>query len=46
MAATCVFNKLGNGLYLESQSDVERFVAALKAELEAAIQQEKRIRIR
>jgi hypothetical protein len=31
---------------LESQGDVERFVAALKAELEAVIQQEKRIRIR
>lgn len=46
VAASRVFNKLGNGLYLESQSDVERFVAALKAELEAAIQQEKRIRIR
>ncbi|MCQ4322166.1 hypothetical protein [Stutzerimonas stutzeri] len=46
IAATSIFNKLGNGLYLESQGDVERFVAALKAELEAAIQQEKRIRIR
>ena len=46
IAATSVFNKLGNGVYLESQSDVERFVEALKAELVAAIQQEKRIRIR
>ncbi len=46
VAATRVFNKLGKGLFLENQSDVERFVAALKAELEAAIQQEKRIRIR
>ena len=46
IAATSVFNKLGNGVYLESQSDVERFVEALKAELVAAIQQENRIRIR
>ncbi|MBK3435734.1 MULTISPECIES: BREX system P-loop protein BrxC [Pseudomonas] len=46
VAATSVFNKLGNGLYLESQSDIDRFINALKAELESAIQQDKRIRIR
>ena len=46
VAATSVFNKLGNGIYLESQADVDRFLAALKVELEAAIQQEKRIRLR
>lgn len=46
VVVTSVFNKLGNSLYLENQSDVERFIDALKAELEAAIQQDKRIRIR
>ena len=46
VAATSVFNKLGNGLYLESQNDIDRFIEALKAELESAIQQDKRIRIR
>ena len=46
VAATSVFNKLGNGLYLESQGDIDRFIDALKAELETAIKQDKRIRIR
>jgi hypothetical protein len=46
VAATSVFNKLGNGVYLESQRDIERFIDALKAELEAAIKQDKRVRIR
>lgn len=46
VAATSVFNMLGNGLYLESQNDIDRFIEALKAELESAIQQDKRIRIR
>jgi hypothetical protein len=46
VAATSVFNKLGNGIYLESQVDVDNFIAALKAELESAIQQDKRIRLR
>lgn len=46
VAATSVFNKLGNGLYLESQSDIDRFIDALKTELESAVKQEKRIRIR
>ena len=46
VAATSVFNKLGNGLYLESQSDIDRFIDALKVELESAIKQDKRIRIR
>jgi hypothetical protein len=46
VAATSVFNKLGNGLYLESQRDIDRFIDALKAELDSIIQQDKRIRIR
>jgi len=46
VAATSVFNKLGSGLYLESQGDIDRFVDALKSELESAIKQDKRIRIR
>lgn len=46
VAAASIFNKLGNGIYLESQSDVERFIEAMRIELETAIRQEKRIRIR
>ncbi|HIE4454606.1 TPA: BREX system P-loop protein BrxC [Pseudomonas aeruginosa] len=46
IAATSVFNKLGNGVYLEAQADVDRFLSALKAELDAQIQQGKRIRLR
>lgn len=46
VSATSVFNKLGNGLYLETPEEVDRYVAALKAELEAQIQQGKRIRLR
>jgi len=46
VAATSVFNKLGNGLYLESQNDIDRFIDALKAELESVVKQDKRIRIR
>ncbi|MGF6644264.1 BREX system P-loop protein BrxC [Paraburkholderia sp. GAS82] len=46
VAATSVFNQLGNGLYLESQNDIDRFIGALKVELESAIKQDKRIRIR
>lgn len=46
VAATSVFNKLGNGLYLESQNDIDRFIEALKAELEVAIKQDKRVRVR
>ena len=46
VAATSVFNKLGNGLYLESQSDIDRFIDALKVELESAVKQNKRVRIR
>lgn len=45
VVATSVFNKLGNGLYLESQNDIDRFIDALKAELESTIKQDKRIRI-
>jgi hypothetical protein len=46
VAATSVFNKLGNGVYLEAQADVDRFLSALKVELDAQIQQGKRIRLR
>ncbi|MNH14984.1 hypothetical protein D3C79_745890 [compost metagenome] len=46
VAATSVFNKLGNGLYLESQNDIERFIEALRVELEVAIKQDTRVRIR
>lgn len=46
VAVTSVFNKLGNGLYLESQNDVDRFISALRTELQNAIQQDKRIRLR
>lgn len=46
VAATSVFNKLGNGLYLESQNDIDRFIHALKTELESAVKQGKRIRLR
>ncbi|MNP14589.1 hypothetical protein D3C76_1069210 [compost metagenome] len=46
VAVTSVFNKLGSGLYLESQNDVDRFISALKTELQNAIQQDKRIRLR
>ncbi|WP_339434429.1 BREX system P-loop protein BrxC [Pseudomonas orientalis] len=46
VVAISVFNKLGNGLYLESQNDIDRFIEALKGELESAFQQDKRIRIR
>ena len=45
VAATSVFNKLGNGLYLESQSDIDHFIDALKVELESAVKQNKRVRI-
>ncbi|HDS1772217.1 BREX system P-loop protein BrxC [Pseudomonas putida] len=46
VAVTGVFNKLGNGLYIESQSDIDRFIDALKVELESAVKQNKRVRIR
>ncbi|UIF86260.1 BREX system P-loop protein BrxC [Cupriavidus sp. UYPR2.512] len=46
VAATSVFNKLGNGIYLETQRDIVSFIDALKAELESVIKQDKRIRIR
>lgn len=41
-----VFNKVSDSVYLESQTDVDTFINALKQELEAAINQEKRVRIR
>lgn len=46
VAATGVFNKLGSGVYLESQGDIDRFIEAFKAELEVAIKQNKRVRVR
>lgn len=46
VAATSVFNKLGKGIYLENQSDIDSFISALRTELESAVNQDKRIRIR
>lgn len=46
VAATSVFNKLGKGIYLESQSDIDSFISALRAELESAVKQDKRIKIK
>lgn len=46
VAATSVFNKLGKGIYLESLSDIDSFITALRAELESAVKQDKRIKIK
>jgi hypothetical protein len=43
---TSVFNKISNSVYLESQSDIDQFVEALKQELEEAIANNQRVRIR
>ena len=44
--ASAVFSKAVNSIYIESQADIDTFLAALKADLEAAVQQDKRVRIR
>lgn len=46
VVVTTVFNKLGKGVYLETQSDIDNFIAALGSELASAIKEGKRIRIR
>ncbi|MCC4264158.1 BREX system P-loop protein BrxC [Oceanimonas baumannii] len=43
--AGSVFSRVNKGVYLETQADIESFVQALKEELEAAIKQEKRVRL-
>jgi hypothetical protein len=46
VTATSVFNKVSSGIYLETQGDIDSFVKALKEELEVAVKQNKRVRIR
>jgi len=46
VSATSVFNKVSSGIYLESDSDIERFVEALREELQSAVKQDKRVRLR
>ena len=43
---SAVFNRVSSGVYMETQEDVSSFIEALAEELEAAIKQEKRVRIR
>ncbi|OHY82734.1 BREX system P-loop protein BrxC [Marinobacter sp. AC-23] len=44
--AAKIFSKLGSGIYLESQKDVDSFIEALKNELDAAIAIGKRARLK
>ena len=46
VTSASVFNKVSCNVYLESQSDIDRFVEALKAELQAEVHAGKRVRIR
>jgi hypothetical protein len=46
VTATSVFNKVSSGIYLETKDDIDSFVQALKEELEVAVKQNKRVRIR
>ena len=41
-----IFSKVSSSIYVETESDVEQFVAALKNELQQAIANNKRVRIR
>lgn len=41
-----LFSQISSGIYLESQEEVDRFVAAVKEELGAAVKQGKRVRVR
>jgi hypothetical protein len=41
-----VFSSVSDGIYLESQADIDQFLDALKQELESAIEGNKRVRIR
>ncbi len=42
---TAIYKRSVNGVYLESQTEIDNFVDALKQELESAIQQGNRVRI-
>lgn len=46
VSASSVFNRVSTGIYLESTEDIDRFVEALREELQSAVQQEKRVRLR
>ncbi len=46
VTTSSVFSKLGSGAYLESQQDINRFLDALRTELEAAINSDQRVRLR
>jgi hypothetical protein len=46
VVVSSVFNKVSDSVYLESESDIDRFVDALKSELKDAISNDKRVRIR
>jgi hypothetical protein len=41
-----VFSSVSDGIYLESQADIDQFLDALKQELESAVTSNKRVRIR
>ncbi len=46
ITASSVFNKVSTSVYLETQSDIDQFVEALKQELQDAVTNNKRVRIR
>lgn len=46
VSAAKVFSKLASGVYLEKQEDVDKFVAALKEELQKAIKEGGRVRLK
>ena len=46
VAVSSVFNKVSDSVYLESESDVDKFIEALQSELKSAIGSDKRVRIR
>lgn len=46
VSAAKVFSKLASGVYLERQEDVDKFVAALKEELQKAIKEGGRVRLK
>jgi len=46
ITASNVFNKVSSSVYLESASDIDQFVDALKQELQDAVANNKRVRIR
>ena len=46
ISAAKVFGAIGSGVYLETEADVDQFVSELRKELETAIKQNKRVRLR